>query len=306
MKIDEDFVSKFEQHIIYCCRAPEYDLRKWLKKALPRAGFRLIEDDYKTDRIKNDNRYENVHNLVAIRGENPSVCLVSHTDVCREHDTKRRSSVDSHEEFIKWLSKPSDKDDFNKVKDGVLKNTKTYRVDPIIKVIENNGNIRRIIQDRLCKLQVGGDDRLGVAINTWIALNTSHDMGLYFPTDEEIGLKSAYECKIEDLKNFDLLVQIDRGNKSNELVVKIGEETLCSYEVATKLLEMAYDIGLPRGLVTGMHTDVYALKSRGWIKNCVNMTCGYHNSYGAGSEEYICIKEALNTLKYALEIVKKY
>jgi hypothetical protein len=302
--------GNFEKHILHCCRAPEYELRKWLKKTLGRAGFRFIEDNYKTERANKDKRYDNIHNLVAIRGENPDVCLVAHTDVCREHSekTSSRPSNEGYEEFQKWLGdgKKVSKEEYQLIKDEIIKEDKPYRVDPVVKTVMHNGKQRRIIQDRLCKIQVGGDDRLGVAINTWIALNTGFDMGLYFPTDEEIGLKSARACDIPELKEFEILVQVDRGNKSNELVTKINNEILCTYEVGTRLIDIAYKMGKMRAPVTGMHTDVYAIKSRNMCKNAVNMTCGYHDSFGAGANEYIEINEARDTMHYVHEIVKDY
>lgn len=300
----------FEKHILHCCRASEYGLRNWLKATLSRAGFRFIEDNYKTERVNQDKKYESVHNLVAIRGENPSVCLVSHTDVCREHEGKRSSfsygSFDA-DDFAKWMKsdKKYNKEIFKKMKENFFDNN-PIKVDPVVKLVNKDGEIRRIIQDRLCKTQVGGDDRLGVAIITWIALNTGYDMGLYFPTDEEIGLKSARACKIDELKDFDLLVQVDRGNHSNELVIKISNEILCSTPTVLRLLDIAYGMGKPRVPVTGMGTDVYALKAEGKCKNAVNMTCGYHESHGSSPNEYIDIIEAEDTLKYVSEIVKDY
>jgi hypothetical protein len=65
-------------------------------------------------------------------------------------------------------------------------------------------------------------------------------------------------------------------------------------------------MGKPRSLVQGMHTDVYALKSKNWCKNAVNMTCGYHNSIGADPTEYIDMEEARDTLEYVSNIVKDY
>jgi hypothetical protein len=300
--------SPFERHILKCCAAPEYELRSWLKAVLTKAGFRLIEDTYKTDRVNKNKRYENVHNLVAIRG-NPDVCLVAHTDVCREHSEKSNRSYgasnDTHEEYSKWLGRKVAKEEFETAKATALKEAE-YRVTPVIKEIEHEGQLRRVIQDKLCKFQVGGDDRLGVAINTWIALNTGYDMGLYFPTDEEIGLKSARACEIKELKDFDLLVQVDRGNHSRELVIKIGSEVLCNIETQFRLIDIAYQMGLPRVPVTGLSTDVAALKGRGMCKNAVNMTCGYHNSFGSDPTEYIELGEAWDTMLYVSEIVKNY
>lgn len=293
----EQPVSHFEKHIINCCKADEWTLRSKLKKWLVRAGFRIIEDNYKTDRVAKDKRYESVHNMLAIRGENPRVCLAAHTDVCRDHFSSRYGSFsESH-----WMNNKEDDEE----------KEQTQKADPVIKSVWDHGQKRRIIQDRNCKTQVGGDDRLGVAINTWIALNSGYDMGLYFPTDEEIGLKSAGACEMKELKEFDLIAQVDRGNHSNELVVKIGGETLISYESASRLLWIAYKlaergIGEPRTPVAGLGTDVVALKRRGFCKEAVNMTCGYHNSVGAQANEYIDINEARDTMLFVQEIVRDY
>jgi hypothetical protein len=303
--IDEEMVvemaSAFEKHIMQCCKQPEWELRKWLRKTLTRAGFEIYEDGYKSDRCGKEKRYESVHNMLAIRARDsfPKVCLASHTDICRDHEEGRGDSrYNGYGEYHYWMYDRHDED--------TSKPKVPRKVQPVIKTVEHDGKIRRVIQDKECRLQVGGDDRLGVAINTWIALNTGYDMGIYFPTDEEIGLKSARMVEFPQLKEFDLIAQIDRGNKSDELVIKINNEILCSYDTAVRLLEIAYDIGMPRAPVTGMGTDIYALKSRGMCKEAVNMTCGYHHSHGASPNEYIEISEARDTMKYVSEIVKDY
>lgn len=256
----------FENFIMQCCRAKEWELRKFLYKVLTRAGFDIIEDDYKSHR---DDKFNTVHNMLAIRGE-PRVCLVAHTDVCRDHA----------------YGSPM--------------------VDPVIKIEKIKDEMRAIIQDRYCDVQVGGDDRLGVAINTWIALNSGYDMGILFTTDEEIGLVSAEYVKFPNLLDFDLLVQVDRGNHSDQLVTNISGYEMCSDETAQKLLEIAEDINLPRYQVSGMLTDILAIKTNHMCKDAVNMTCGYHNSIGADRDEYIDIQEAKDTMKYVANIVKYY
>jgi len=296
--LKDEEVSPFEHHIMQCCKAPEWELRKWLKKVLVRAGFEIFEDGYKSERVGKEKRYESVHNMLAVRGD-PNVCLVAHTDICRDHEELRSDSkYGGYGEHHYWMYDRHDED--------MSKERVPRRVEPVIKKVEHDGVIRRVIQDKECRLQVGGDDRLGVAINSYIALNTGYPMALFFVTDEEIGLKSARACEMPKLKDFDLLVQVDRGNHSDELVIKISSEILCGYDTAVRLLEIAYDAGMPRAPVTGMATDVYALKLKGAIKECVNMTCGYHHSHGASPNEYIEIDEARSTMKYVAEIVKDY
>lgn len=256
----------FENFIMQCCRAKEWDLRTFLRRTLSKAGFTIQEDDYESNR---SGKYKKVHNMLAIRG-NPRTCLVAHTDVCRDH------AYGSPE------------------------------VDPVIKIEEVKGEMRSIIQDRHCSVQVGGDDRLGVAINTWIAMNTGYDLALLFTTDEEVGLVSAEHVRFPELLSFDILLQVDRGNHSHQLVNSIGGCQLCSDSTARRLLKIAEDIGLPRYLVNGMITDVYAIKTNHMCRDAVNMTCGYHNSIGADKDEYIDIQEAKDTMKYVASIVKYY
>lgn len=256
----------FESFIMQCCKAKEWDLRKFLKRTLKNAGFEIKEDDFRSHR---GGKYDVVHNMLATRGK-PRVCLVAHTDVCRDH---AYGSPD---------------------------------VDPVIKVQQIRDEMRAIIQDRYCGVQVGGDDRLGVAINTWIALNTGYDISLLFTTDEEVGLVSAEYVKFPELLEFDILLQVDRGNHSNQLVTQIGGWELCSQRTAKRLLRIAEDIKLPRYQVNGMMTDVLAIKTNHMCKDAVNMTCGYHNSMGAERDEYIDIQEAKDTMKYVSNIIQYY
>ena len=261
----------FEEFLIKCCETNEVDLRIFLKEVLLKNGFRIIEDNYKSPR---GNEYSSIHNMLAIRGDAPKICLVSHTDVCRDHEFSTGRNY--------------------------------AKVNAVIKEKIINGIKHEIIQDRDNSIQVGGDDRVGVAISTWIALNNDYDMGLLFTTDEEIGLISASQCEFPELNEFELLCQIDRGNHSNQIVNEICGIELCSLEVAIELLQIAEDIGLPRRAVNGLPTDVLCIKANDFCKNAVNMTCGYHESYGNDKNEYIIISEAKECLKYVSSIIEHY
>lgn len=278
----------FEQFIMQCCKSQEGKLRKWLRRILNRYDFTIKEDGYVSDRAKNNESYKKVHNLLAVRG-NPTVCLVAHTDICRDHNKSNKIHYGNPE----------------KIPNNMV------IVDPTIKLLETEDYdgkkiLKRIIQDRHCNTQVGGDDRLGVAINTWIAINSGYDMALLFTTDEEIGLRSARQVNFPELKNYELCVQVDRGNRSNELVNKIHDTILCDYDTIVNLLEIAYDINAPRRVVSGAGTDIVAMKERNIIKNAVNMTCGYHDSHGDSGNEYICVEEATSTMRYVAQIIKNY
>lgn len=259
----------FTQFIKQCCAAREWNLRKMLRRELPKYGFRIIEDDWKSHR---GGKFDSVHNMLALRG-NPNVCLAAHTDVCRDHG---------------WKGKTPD-------------------VDPVVKKMESwDGEIRDIIQDRDCNIQVGGDDRLGVAINVWIAMHSEHDLGLLFFSDEEIGIVSSSHCEFPELGEFDIVLQTDRGNHSNQLVTSIGGTQLCSDETGNMLIEISRQIGLPRVKVHGLLTDVYGLRKDGKCKEAVNMTVGYHNSVGSDPTEYIDIVEAEQCAVYVQSIVEHY
>jgi hypothetical protein len=257
--------NTFEDFIINCCKSNEWTLRDELKALLSENGFTIVEDDYVTPLNKGE-QYDTIHNMLAIRG-NPRVCLVAHTDVCRDYNGGAPPEV-----------------------------------EPVIK--EQFG--KKIIQDKDCKTQVGGDDRLGVAINVWSAIHSKNDLALLFTTDEEAGVISASHLKLEQLKEYELLVQVDRGNRSNQLVSHISGRRLCDNNVVQRLLQISLDISLPRYEVEGFLTDVLAIKRNGMCKNAVNMTCGYHQSYGDQPDEFIDIEEAKQTLEYVSSIVDYY
>lgn len=262
--------QSFEDFIITCCAMEEWELRDYLKGLLIPAGFKIQEDDYRSSR---GGEFAKIHNMLAIRGETPKICLVAHTDVCRDHGWRREHHP---------------------------------KVNPVIKTIPTPKGERKVIQDKDTAVQTGGDDRLGVAINTWIALNTGYDMGLLFTTDEEIGALSADRANFSELLDFDVLVQVDRGNHSDQLVVNISGTSLCDDETATRLLGIAEKIGLPRVPVMGLLTDVLEIKRNRRCKNAVNMTCGYHRSFGSSPEEFIDIEEARETMEYVSNIIQDY
>jgi acetylornithine deacetylase/succinyl-diaminopimelate desuccinylase-like protein len=252
----------FEAHVARCCALPEPALRGWLRASLEAQGFRVEEDDYQA---RNQSRWDRsgVHNMLAVRGA-PVVAFVAHTDVCRD------------------LGDPG------------------CAPDPVVRQVFRAGRARRVLQDREQATQIGGDDRLGVALISWLAATRRDlDLALLFTTDEEVGLLSAAKVPAEWLGRFALAAQVDRGNRpSPELVTRILELPLCSPRTASWLLELAASLGLPRTEVKGLRTDVYALRKRAPIE-AVNMTCGYHASHNDGSgEEYIDLAEALETLMF--------
>lgn len=255
----------FEELIIYCCAADETELREQIKKDLFSYNFSFIEDEYRSPRNFPEKTQPGICNTLFTRGK-PKVCLVSHTDVYRDH-----YAFDN--EIKKMIPTPTIKD-----KDG-----------------------RKIIQDLNCKVQVGGDDRLGVAIALWTAFNSDKDLSILLTTDEEVGLLSAKEVKFKELNGFDLLIQIDRGNYVNQIVSEIRDVQLCDDKMMQFLLDESEKISLKRKEVVGYGTDVFIIKKNKMCKNAVNLTCGYYK--GHSEIEYIDIEEARDTSTYVKHIL---
>jgi len=249
----------FSDLIIWCCSQSEHSLRDSIKTELSRKGFSFIEDDYISYR-----NLSGVGNLLLTRG-NPELCLVAHTDVCRDH---------YYYENRIFPRKPN----------------------PVIKI--SNG--REIIQDKNCSVQVGGDDRLGVAIALWCALHTDHDLSILLTTDEEVGLVSASKVSFDQLNSYKLLIQIDRGNNSNQIVTEIRGVKLCDDDTILFLQEKMNSLGVKREFVVGKGTDVFEIKKANLCKNAINMTCGYHDSHGDSGNEYIDVQEAIEARNFVV------
>ena len=257
----------FEDLLVWCCSADETVLRNTIKSTLTKLNFSFKEDDYKSYRSTGKFAQENVHNLLFTRG-NPKYCLVAHTDVCRDHTSFSN-------EFV--------------------------RVPPTPTFKMKNG--RRILQDKDCEIQVGGDDRVGVTVSLWIAMHTEHDLGLLYTTDEEVGLISADYVQFPELKDFKLLIQIDRGNHSNQIVPTIGGVKLCDQSMLDSIFGSLKNTGFVKTAVVGRATDVLSIKANKMCQNAINLTCGYYDSIGDSGEEYIDVEEAKDTAKFVRHLI---
>ncbi|HEY9635810.1 MAG TPA: hypothetical protein V6D14_20560 [Coleofasciculaceae cyanobacterium] len=267
--------NEFTELLITCCKLSEPDLRSYIKQVLIEHHFLIQEDSYLSKRL---GEFSNVPNLLAIR-ESPKVCLVSHTDVCRDHD--------------------SIKDKYS------IKTAPSDQVNPVIKNLIHLDQLATVIQDKDCLVQVGGDDRAGVAIELWLAIKTDLPMALLFTTDEEIGLLSARQVEFPELMNFELLIQLDRGNQPNQQIVnQVADIKLCDESLINSLVRLSFKKRKPRQKVTGYGTDVVAIKANGKCKNAINLTCGYHNSFGHSPSEYIVIHEVEETMEYVKDIIE--
>jgi len=75
--------TQFADLIVTCCKLSEPELRSYIKKVLIEQNFSIQEDSYQSKRL---GEYLNIPNLLAIR-QAAKICLVSHTDVCRDHES---------------------------------------------------------------------------------------------------------------------------------------------------------------------------------------------------------------------------
>jgi hypothetical protein len=89
-------------------------------------------------------------------------------------------------------------------------------------------------------------------------------------------------------------------------VTNISGLQLCDEITTKRLIQISENIGLPRYEVSGMLTDVLAIKSNNMCQNAVNMTCGYWNSIGAQKNEYIDIQEVKDTMQYVSSVIQYY
>ncbi len=222
---------------------------------------------YKEDEYKTYREVDGINNILFTRGD-PQFCLVAHTDVCRDHTASRNGTL--------WMNP-----------------------EPVFKDLDG----RKIIQDKNNEVQVGGDDRVGVAISLWCALHTDKPISILFTTDEEVGLVSAEEVKFEELNNYKLLIQIDRGNNTNQIVNKISKLDICDEETTNFIAEKMASLNMNREFVVGKLTDVYAIKKNQMCKNAINMTCGYYNSKYDSPLEYIDVEEANDTKNLVIGLI---
>jgi hypothetical protein len=178
--------------------------------------------------------------------------------------------------------------------------------DPVARYVDRAGRARRVLQDCERKTPIGADDRLGVALITWLAIRQEIDVALLFTTDEERGLLSAWQLPPEWFADFSLVVEVHYGNRpSAELVSRVEGVPLCSPRRTSWLLDLSATIGLPRIEADGPRTDAYAMRCRDLVPEAVNMTCGYHESFKeASGEEYVDLEEAADTLRFLLAIAR--
>lgn len=152
------------------------------------------------------------------------------------------------------------------------------------------------------RIGIGADDKNGV----WIALRLLQSEPIlkvaFFVQEEKdgelSGCRGSNACDLAFFDNVDYILQCDRKGAGD--VVTFSEKAgvrLCDDDfIPEKLLQK---FGFQP--VHGGKTDVVALKMRGLLLPCCNLSCGYYNAHK--DEEYTVWIELLNTFDFIIEIL---
>ena len=143
---------------------------------------------------------------------------------------------------------------------------------------------------------LGADDKCGL----WIALKCLQkfdSLKLAFFVGEEVGCKGS---GLADMAFFDdcrFVIEPDRKG-SEDLITQIGWTPLCSDDFLK-------DIGFKKfgyKEAEGMMTDIEALKDKGLMLSCINLSCGYYRPHS--NEEFVYKPALLNCLAFVEHIIK--
>ena len=138
---------------------------------------------------------------------------------------------------------------------------------------------------------IGGDDRCGIYMILEI-LKAGYRPSILFCEDEEIGgvgsrkfTKTEY---IEDLKEMNYLIELDRANDKDAVFYDCGNTDFANFITETTGLKEAF----------GSFSDISVLSPACDVAS-VNLSCGYYNAHT--TKEYVVMEEML----YIIEVVKK-
>ena len=143
---------------------------------------------------------------------------------------------------------------------------------------------------------LGADDKCGL----WIGLKCLQKfdcLKLAFFVGEEVGCKGS---GLADMAFFDdcrFVIEPDRKG-SEDLITQIGWTPLCSDNFLK-------DIGFKKfgyKEAEGMMTDIEALKDKGLMLSCINLSCGYYRPHS--NEEFVYKPALLNCLAFVEHIIK--
>lgn len=143
---------------------------------------------------------------------------------------------------------------------------------------------------------LGADDKCGL----WIALKCLQKfdcLKLAFFVGEEVGCKGSGLANMAFFDDCRFVIEPDRKG-SEDLITQIGWTPLCSDDFLK-------DIGFKKfgyKEAEGMMTDIEALKDKGLMLSCINLSCGYYRPHS--NEEFVYKPALLNCLAFVEHVIK--
>ena len=143
---------------------------------------------------------------------------------------------------------------------------------------------------------LGADDKCGL----WIGLNCLQKfdcLKLAFFVGEEVGCKGSGLANMAFFDDCRFVIEPDRKG-SEDLITQIGWTPLCSDDFLK-------DIGFKKfgyKEAEGMMTDIEALKDKGLMLSCINLSCGYYKPHS--NEEFVYKPALLNCFAFVEHIIK--
>ena len=143
---------------------------------------------------------------------------------------------------------------------------------------------------------LGADDKCGL----WIGLKCLQNfdcLKLAFFVGEEVGCKGSGLANMAFFDDCRFVIEPDRKG-AEDLITQIGWTPLCSDDFLK-------DIGFKKfgyKETDGMMTDIEALKDKGLMLSCINVSCGYYKPHS--NEEFVYKPALLNCLAFVEHIIK--
>ena len=150
---------------------------------------------------------------------------------------------------------------------------------PVEKRIVHEGEMIFAVDDGGEFVGIGADDKNGL----WIINHLLHTKpvlkaALFVQEErdgEMAGCRGSRACSLDFFNDVRYILAVDRKGDSDVVTVGKGDIRLCDDEMfPTEILQKyAYEC------VPGGRTDVVALKERGLLLPCCNISCGYYNAH---------------------------
>ena len=148
---------------------------------------------------------------------------------------------------------------------------------------------------------IGADDGAGIAL-AYEMFNRFDAIKLFFPKDEEVGLKGTYASDATFFTDCSMILQGDRRSYTTDLITYTNGIETCSKEFVDASLEIMNSYGYSEN--RGVCTDIGGIKGNS-IVNCIacNVSIGYFNEHS--DEEVMSIKAYYNAVNFVYELISK-